>query len=822
MKDSLPNAVPVTDPANLAALLHLLGYAPTTTNGVRMRGCSNPDGSLRWVWPVSLRQPLFLEFYNASSFKARVFCVLVRLVFLCRLQALFFRCLPGRFAPTGQQVWPRAEFAVFTGTPGPNRKAVCCYVLAPGQLVFAKLPLGPVAAALVQAETAQLQALGRRKLAEVDLPRVLDAGPAHLLQSGVKQPGARRAARFGPAHARCLAELLATTGVRQPIRGSNCWHRIEEQVAELQDLAATRVPYGLRTKLGHLLLTLDPAQELSFAFAHGDFTPWNCWRGPERLAIYDLELALPEASLLYDLFHFEVQQALLTTHRAPADIRARALATAAEHFAAVPAAELTVAWRLYLLHQVTTGALLYHAQATWHAQVTWLLNGWNALLTLELAPVLEHRQLALFDLHDYVQLLPQPGVVLKPRTSSAYYPGPDSDVDLLLQPADVAACVGFLRGFPLVHSAVVRLAGHMQSVDCLFRDGSLLTVDLLHQLNRQGLRLLEASAVLAQAQPAADGVRVPTLTHDFTYTWLFYWLNNSDLPLGQLRFFQQQSAARQAELLAHLSATYRLTFNSIAEASVYHPARAAHLYYVLRQAPANRRGLRWFRYLRYLLNTVAEFKRPGGLVITFSGVDGAGKSTVIAHVKERLEKKWRKRVVVIRHRPSVLPILSAWQYGKKGAEARSVQNLPRQGQNFGLASSLARFAYYYLDYVVGQAVIWLRHTRRGHVVLYDRYYFDFINDGRRSNISLPTGLTKALYALVNKPQLNFFLYADPQEILRRKQELSASTITQLTQDYRTLFGQLGARYRHSRYVPIENHDLGQTMDVIGEYIRQEI
>ena len=276
MKDSLPSSAPVVDPADLAALLRLVGFAPTDTNGIRLRACPNPDGTLRWIWPATLRQPLFLEFYNASSFKARLFSVLVKLVFACRLQALFFRLLPGRFAPTGEQVWPRAEFAMFTGTPGPNRKAVCCYVLAPGQLVFAKLPLGPVAAEMVRAETAQLQALGRHKLTDVDVPRVLDAGPTHLLQSGVKQLGACRATHFGPAHTRCLAELLATTSVRQPIMASNCWQRIEEQVAELRDLAETRVPFGLRTKLHHLLLTIDPTQELSFAFAHGDFTPWNC------------------------------------------------------------------------------------------------------------------------------------------------------------------------------------------------------------------------------------------------------------------------------------------------------------------------------------------------------------------------------------------------------------------------------------------------------------------------------------------------------------------------------------------------------------------
>ena len=105
------------------------------------------------------------------------------------------------------------------------------------------------------------------------MPRVLDTGPTHLLQSSVKQPKAYRATHFGPAHTRCLAELLATTSVRQPIMASNCWQRIEEQVTELQGLTETRVPFGLRTKLRHLLLTIDPIQEMSYAFTHGDFTP---------------------------------------------------------------------------------------------------------------------------------------------------------------------------------------------------------------------------------------------------------------------------------------------------------------------------------------------------------------------------------------------------------------------------------------------------------------------------------------------------------------------------------------------------------------------
>ncbi|HET9502404.1 MAG TPA: hypothetical protein VFO93_02600 [Hymenobacter sp.] len=818
-----PTLLSATATIDLTTLLGRLGYAPAATGGVQLRGCRNPDGSLRWVWPTTLRQPLFLEFYNAASPKARLFSSLVRIVFACRLQGLFFKKLPGRFAATGQQAWPTSNFALFTGTPGPNRKAVCCYDAAPGQRVFAKLPLGAAATEKVAAEARYLDHLAECGFTSFELPRIEGyAEGSHLLQSSVKPTAAQRAARFGAAHTRCLTEVLDATQVRQPLVASACWQTIGEQITALEELPETRIPFGLRTKLRHLRETIDPLSQATFAFAHGDFTPWNCWLGGDKLAIYDLEMAQPEASLLYDLFHFITQQALLVTREPAAGIRERALGVASKYFPSVPMAEIALAWQLYLLHQVSTGALLYHAQPDWHAQIGWLLNGWNALLTRELATTVEHRQLAIYDLLDYVQLLPQPGVVLKPRAANAYYPAPTSDLDLLLTQPDTLGGVQFMQSFALVQSATVRKAAHMVSVDCLFQDGSLLSVDLLHAMHRKALQLLDAPAVLAQAERAVAGVPVPALLHDFAYTWLFYWLNQSDLPLTHLRHFQQQSPERQEAMLAHLAETYGITFSSLACASVWQPAKAALLHHALRQQPANGRVARKRRGLRYLLSTAADFVRPGGLIITFSGVDGAGKSTVINHVKERLEKKWRKRVVVIRHRPSVLPILSAWKYGKEGAEARSVQSLPRQGQNFGLGSSLVRFGYYYLDYVVGQAVIWLRHTRRGHVVLYDRYYFDFINDGRRSNISLPTGFTQALYALVNKPKLNFFLYADPQEILRRKQELSASTITQLTQQYKSLFGALGARYRRSRYVPIENQDLDTTLNLIGRYIQQEI
>jgi len=249
--------------------------------------------------------------------------------------------------------------------------------------------------------------------------------------------------------------------------------------------------------------------------------------------------------------------------------------------------------------------------------------------------------------------------------------------------------------------------------------------------------------------------------------------------------------------------------------------RQAQLLEIIQQWPENRGFSRVRHWLAYLSDTGLQLLRHRGMVITFSGVDGAGKSTIIETTKRELEKKLRKRVVVIRHRPSLLPILSAWTKGKAAAEKVAADHLPRQGTNKSRVSSLLRFLYYYTDYLLGQFWVYLRYVVPGKVVLYDRYYFDFIHDSRRSNIELPKWLPKMGYTLLLQPHLNFFLYADAPTILRRKQELDATTIEHLTKNYLDLFQQLG-RKRPAQYYTINNICLDQTTTFITRKIQSKL
>lgn len=202
-------------------------------------------------------------------------------------------------------------------------------------------------------------------------------------------------------------------------------------------------------------------------------------------------------------------------------------------------------------------------------------------------------------------------------------------------------------------------------------------------------------------------------------------------------------------------------------------------------------------------------------IITFNGVDGAGKTTILREFKNTLESKYSRTVKELRHRPSIIPILSAMKYGKKEAEERTTKTLPRTGKNNSKLSSYLRFFYYLMDYIIGQLIVYYRYTRKDIIVIYDRYYFDFINDSQRSNINLSSGFIEFFYRFLIKPDLNIFLFASPEIILSRKKEMDEETILALTTKYKNLFNKLSTR-KKEKYVCIENINKSKTIKTIEE------
>jgi thymidylate kinase len=389
----------------------------------------------------------------------------------------------------------------------------------------------------------------------------------------------------------------------------------------------------------------------------------------------------------------------------------------------------------------------------------------------------------------------------------------NSDLDILIKKSKIKETLVWLKSHSLVEHVSEIGTSYMTVVSMYFRDGTFLSIDLINKLKRCELEYLSVEEVLSNTVYSEEGVKLPDARYDFLYITLFYTLNHAVIPRSYVVYFDGLSLLIQRKVKIFLRERLDVCISSFDEFAQQTNSGIAHsaISDVIDFDKSNRGFNGIVNLLNYFIDTLKLYFRGDGVVMTFSGVDGAGKSTIIEKTKVLLETKFRKKVVVIRHRPSLLPILSAWVHGKKKAEERSMSTLPRQGTNKNVLSSLFRFTYYLVDFVIGQFVVWFKYTAKGHVVLYDRYYFDFIEDARRTNIQLPKWFCKMFYSIVFKHDVNFFLYAKPDIILQRKQELSAVDIVELTSRYRETFSSYSNNY-DSEYVMINNENIKDTMD----------
>ena len=749
----------------------------------------NPDGSPRWIWNAENPNPDFLRFYAVTNLRSKVFSILIRCLFILKLQHLFLRKNSLLVLADETHIlnpYLNRHFALFTGTEGPNRKLV----LFAAQK-FVKIALNDNSKSLIEQEKAMLHLVSRGQYLEI--PHSKSIGNGILALSDLGSRG-KRINSFTALHAKALKELTKNQPREVILFGKteiyqNCLQNLEID----KEASFEQVPKYLTENLKTLAISLSKLSIPSH-FAHGDFTPWNCFVDGEKIRLYDFELAHERMPFGFDAFHFVMQQGILVDHlpyRAikPKLIAAFELLTKEEN---MPDLDFDTCLKAYLLVNTSYYLGIYSRQEKWHIQVNWLLNAWNEAISDLLSSKENPRSLLIGNVFDFMQNQNYAAIKfpnIPPKDLSEY-----ADIDLLTDKTTAQNLLQYFKQHTLVKRVNIQPQSHMMSIVAVLQDGSVLALDLIWQLKRKALEFMNVSKMINRSKRNDYGVKILNLNDTQTFLKYFYGLNFSNIPDRYLHFFDKQESAN----IDHSMLSARVL--SMSE---------------------NRGMSGLINKVNYGLDVLRNTFHQNGIIITFSGVDGAGKSTIIGHTKRALEKKFRKKVVVIRHRPSVLPILSAITQGKEKAEQKAASTLPRQGQNNNWISSLLRFGYYYTDYLFGQFYVYIRHVMRGEVVLYDRYYFDFINDSLRSNIRLPKWLTKAGYKLLLQPDLNFFLYADAETILHRKKELDAEAISILTKDYLHLFRELDKKAK-GKYFPIENLHLQETMAIITSKAQMQL
>ncbi|HKD92327.1 MAG TPA: hypothetical protein VKB56_10495 [Terriglobales bacterium] len=184
------------------------------------------------------------------------------------------------------------------------------------------------------------------------------------------------------------------------------------------------------------------------------------------------------------------------------------------------------------------------------------------------------------------------------------------------------------------------------------------------------------------------------------------------------------------------------------------------------------------------------------LLISFSGLDGAGKTTQIDNLRATLSAAgltsrvlvfWEDVVVLSRYRESFVHKVYGSERGI-GTPGKPVNRRDKNVRSWYL--TLSRHALYFLDAVHLRLVV--RGALRGNtdVVIFDRYLYDEL-----ANLPLRNPASRAFARLLNRliprPDLAFVLDADPQAAVARKPEYPVDFMHKCRQAYCALESLLG-------------------------------
>ena len=183
-------------------------------------------------------------------------------------------------------------------------------------------------------------------------------------------------------------------------------------------------------------------------------------------------------------------------------------------------------------------------------------------------------------------------------------------------------------------------------------------------------------------------------------------------------------------------------------------------------------------------------------IISFSGIDGAGKSTQIAGLqaclvglglRAELLTFWDNVVVLSKFREF------ASHKAFKGDQGIGSPEKPLRRRDKNVTSrpvSAMRFGLYFLDAMnLARAV---RNARKSgvDVVIFDRYIYDEL-----ANLPLDEGLTKAfiraVLKLVPRPDVAYLIDADPEAAFGRKPEYPLDFVRKNREAYLSLAGITG-------------------------------
>ena len=348
----------------------------------------NPDGTIRWIYPKSLKKPSFLSFYNTSSTRAKILASIFRLSFYFRLnKKIELEVFKDSIIDRIIKQYKDLNYSIFTGTIGINRKAIIELNQNNSTKYFVKVALTEQSKDLINNEKEILNELNKYQYQSLIIPKIIESDENYITIDNIAPKNQTQSSSLNEIHLNALDEIYSKTVENKSIKDSIYFEIIKENLDELsnanlnKNFDKNKIEILIKN-MKIILESLNSEKEISFAYGHNDFTPWNMFVENNHLYLFDWELAKKNIVLLYDFFHFIFQSQILISksdYKTIFEVITTHIKNNSKLKDIIKKYNIDINenYKLYLLYTVSYYLDKYNNQETFYKQIYWIINIWD-------------------------------------------------------------------------------------------------------------------------------------------------------------------------------------------------------------------------------------------------------------------------------------------------------------------------------------------------------------------------------------------------------------------------------------------------------------
>ena len=351
----------------------------------------NPDSTIRWIYPKSLKKPSFLSFYSTSSTRAKILASIFRLSFYFRLnKRIELEVFKDSIIDKIIKQYKDFNYSIFTGTVGVNRKAIIELNQNNSTKYFVKIALTEQSKNLINNEKAVLNELNKYQYQNLTIPKIIESDEDYITIDNIAPKNQNQSSTLNEIHLNALDEIYSKTINNKPIKNSIYFELIKENIDKINNTSLNKnfdknKIEILIKNMKIIFQSLNTEKEISFAYGHNDFTPWNMFTENNHLYLFDWELAKKDIVLLYDFFHFIFQSQILINRSNYKTIYTVIEAHIKSNLKLKDIIQkydidINENYKLYLLYTISYYLDKFNNQEFFYKQIHWIINIWNESL----------------------------------------------------------------------------------------------------------------------------------------------------------------------------------------------------------------------------------------------------------------------------------------------------------------------------------------------------------------------------------------------------------------------------------------------------------